>query len=83
MFGKFSTALQSTARAFVPAQTGSAAATFAIALIPVAGAVGAFFDYTKASEVKASLQNALDAAVLAGVNAVSYTHLTLPTNREV
>ena len=71
MFGKFSTALQSTARAFLPARSGSAAATFAVALIPLAGAVGAFFDYSKASEVKASLQNALDAAVLAGVNATS------------
>jgi Flp pilus assembly protein TadG len=71
MFGKLSTALQSTACAFVSARNGSTAVTFAIALIPLAGAVGAFFDYSKASEVKASLQNALDAAVLAGVNVAS------------
>jgi hypothetical protein len=44
---------------------GQAAVMFAIAIVPLAGAVGAAVDYSQGSQVRTSLQKALDAAVLA------------------
>ena len=41
--------------------------TFAIALVPLVGAVGASVDYSKANQVRSSLQSTLDAAILAAV----------------
>jgi hypothetical protein len=44
---------------------------FAFAAIPVIGAIGAAVDFSKISDVKSQMQNALDAAVLAGVTQAS------------
>ena len=54
-------------RALRAAQAGSIAPAFALALVPLIGAAGAAIDYSKANQVKATLQAALDSAVLAGV----------------
>jgi Flp pilus assembly protein TadG len=53
---------------FARACDGNLAVIFALAAIPVIGAIGAAVDLSKANDVKAQLQNALDAAVLAGVS---------------
>jgi len=47
--------------------SGGAAAMFALSLIPIAGAVGASIDYSKASQLRSRMQQVLDGAVLAGV----------------
>jgi len=52
---------------FLRARDGNLAVIFALSAIPVITAVGAAVDLSKVSEVKTQLQNALDAAVLAGV----------------
>lgn len=52
---------------FLRARDGNLAVIFAFAAIPVITAVGTAVDLSKVSEVKTQLQNALDAAVLAGV----------------
>jgi Flp pilus assembly protein TadG len=52
---------------FCRATDGNVAVIFTIAAIPILGAVGAAVDYSKANDVKAQLQTALDSAVLAGV----------------
>jgi len=44
---------------------------FALAALPVIGAIGAAVDFSKASDVRSQMQNSLDAAVLAGVTQVS------------
>ena len=44
---------------------GQAAVMFALAVVPLAGAVGAAVDYSHANSVRTSLQKALDSAVLA------------------
>ena len=46
---------------------GNVAVIFAIAIIPLVGAVGAAVDYSKAGDVKSALQGSLDSAVLGGV----------------
>jgi len=45
---------------------GSVTATFALALIPLVGLVGAAVDYSSANSARTNLQAALDAALLAG-----------------
>ena len=45
---------------------GSLAPMFALALIPIVGAIGAGVDYSRANGIKAGLQATLDSAVLAG-----------------
>ncbi len=47
---------------------GSVMMTFAFAVIPVFGLVGAAVDYSRANNIKSGLQGALDAAVLAGAH---------------
>ena len=44
---------------------------FALSAIPVIGVIGAAVDFSKANDAKSQIQNALDAAVLAGVTQVS------------
>jgi Flp pilus assembly protein TadG len=56
---------------FCGARHGNLAVIFALAAIPVIGAVGAAVDLSKANDVKTQLQNALDAGVLAGVTQIS------------
>jgi Flp pilus assembly protein TadG len=53
------------ARRFRDDVGGHVVLTFALLLIPIIGAVGAAVDYSRASNVRTHLQNALDAAVLA------------------
>jgi Flp pilus assembly protein TadG len=59
----FSRLLQSLHK-FTVTQGGNVAITFAIAILPVAGAVGAAVDYSHANSVKAALQSALDSTAL-------------------
>ncbi|MBV8700471.1 TadE/TadG family type IV pilus assembly protein [Bradyrhizobium sp.] len=56
---------------FCRAREGNLAVIFSLAAIPIIGAVGAAVDLSKANDVKTELQNALDAAVLAGVTQTS------------
>ena len=53
-----------TLRNFCAARCGNVAITFALAAIPMIGVVGAAVDYSRANRVKASMQTALDSAVL-------------------
>src|ERR1041384_1921042 len=46
-------------------EDGQAAVMFALAVVPMLGGVGAAIDYSHGNQVRASLQKALDAAVLA------------------
>src|SRR3954452_18849345 len=56
---------------FCRAREGNLAVIFALAAVPVIGTVGAAVDFSKISEVRTQMQNALDAAVLAGVTQAS------------
>src|SRR5690348_7867170 len=49
---------------FARAQHGNVAIIFALCAIPVLGAVGAAVDYTRASTVRNSMQQVLDATAL-------------------
>ncbi len=55
---------RSTLRAFCHARRGNVAVTFAFAVIPVIGFIGAAYDYSHANSVKADMQAALDATAL-------------------
>ena len=55
---------RSILRAFCSARRGNVAVTFAIAVIPLMGFVGAGYDYSHANSVKADLQAALDSTAL-------------------
>lgn len=59
---------------------GSVAATFALALIPMVGLVGAAVDYSSANSARASLQAALDAALIAGAKDGSANWTTAALN---
>src|SRR5579885_432989 len=60
LWSKFRSAL----RDFRVARGGNVAITFALATVPVIGAVGAGFDYSHANSVKADMQAALDSTAL-------------------
>ena len=51
---------------FAQDERGNIAIIFALVLMPLLAGVGAAMDYSKAADVRAHLQAALDAAVLAG-----------------
>jgi len=51
---------------FTQDSRGTIAVTFGIAFIPLTMAIGVALDYSRANDVRASLQAALDSAVLAG-----------------
>ena len=59
---------------------GSVAATFALALIPLVGLVGAAVDYSSATNARTSLQVALDAALIAGAKDGSTNWATTALN---
>jgi Flp pilus assembly protein TadG len=59
---------------------GSVAATFALALVPVIGLVGAAIDYSAANRARTNLQAALDAALLAGAKDGSANWTTAALN---
>jgi Flp pilus assembly protein TadG len=63
--------LRNLFNAFCRAPEGNLAVIFALAALPVIGAIGAAVDFSKASDVRSQMQNSLDAAVLAGVTQVS------------
>jgi Flp pilus assembly protein TadG len=52
-------------RSFGTATDGNVAIIFALALLPVVGALGVGLDYARGNRVRSELQSALDAAVLA------------------
>jgi Flp pilus assembly protein TadG len=62
---------------FYRASEGNVAVLFAIATVPVIGLIGAAVDYSKANDVKASLQSALDVATLAGVTQPSALQISV------
>jgi Flp pilus assembly protein TadG len=64
---------------FCRAREGNLAVIFALAALPVIGAIGAAVDFSKVSDVKAQMQNSLDAAVLAGVTQVSANQVSTAT----
>jgi Flp pilus assembly protein TadG len=53
-----------TLSAFRSARGGNVAITFAIAVLPILGFVGAAVDYSRANSVKAAMQTALDSTAL-------------------
>lgn len=53
-------------RWFARNQSGSTVVTFALALLPTMGLMGAALDYSRAGDARANLQSAADAAALAG-----------------
>jgi Flp pilus assembly protein TadG len=65
MFGaSFRNPARSAARRFVGANEGNIAVTFAVALVPLLGFVGAAIDYTRANSARSSMQAALDSTAL-------------------
>jgi Flp pilus assembly protein TadG len=65
MFGaSFRNQVRSAATRFVRADAGNIAVTFAIALVPILGFVGAAIDYTRANSARSSMQAALDSTAL-------------------
>jgi len=68
--------LRSLFHEFCRAPEGNLAVVFSLAAIPIIGAVGVAVDFSKANDVKTQLQNALDAAVLAGVTQTSASQVS-------
>ena len=66
MFARLRVALRKSCRQLKHDREGSVAATFALALVPVVGLVGAAVDYSAANNARTNLQVALDAALIAG-----------------
>jgi Flp pilus assembly protein TadG len=65
MFGaSFRNQARRAARRFVGANEGNIAVTFAVALVPILGFVGAAIDYTRANSARSSMQAALDSTAL-------------------
>src|SRR5258708_32592861 len=65
MFGaSFRNQVRSAARRFVGANEANIAVTFAIALVPILGFIGAAVDYTRANSARSSMQAALDSTAL-------------------
>jgi Flp pilus assembly protein TadG len=65
MFAQMAVVLRDLVVRLIRHSDGSLAPTFALALVPMVGAVGVAVDYSRANNVKAGLQATLDAAVLA------------------
>ena len=65
--------------AFCRANNGNISVYFALAAIPIIGAIGGAVDFSKANDVKVRLQNSLDAAVLAGVTQASAQQVSTAT----
>jgi Flp pilus assembly protein TadG len=56
---------------FGRSNAGNVAMIFAIAAVPIVGAIGTAVDYSQASDIKSRLQASLDAALLAGTTQAS------------
>lgn len=61
-------------------RAGQVAVVFALAALPLIGAVGAAVDYSSANGVKAQLQSALDSSLLAGAGDTSGGSVNTATN---
>jgi len=61
--------LKSDMRQFGKDRSGNVILIFALALIPMLGAIGAAIDYSNAAQIRQKMQNAVDAGVLAAVGA--------------
>jgi Flp pilus assembly protein TadG len=72
--------LRNLFNAFCRAREGNLGVIFALAAIPVIGAIGAAVDFSKVSAVKSQMQNSLDAAVLAGVTQASANQVSMAGN---
>ena len=68
MTARLSSAIGSLSRHFLWQSGGSVAPLLALALVPIIGSVGAAVDFSRASDVRAKLQAAVDAAVIAGAH---------------
>jgi Flp pilus assembly protein TadG len=55
---------RSAPRRFIKADQGNIAVTFAFALVPILGFIGAAVDYTRANSARSSMQAALDSTAL-------------------
>src|SRR2546426_9928600 len=66
MFARISSIIGTTGRRLRQNADGSIATTFALALVPMVGLIGTAVDYSRANNIKAGLQAALDSALLAG-----------------
>jgi Flp pilus assembly protein TadG len=66
MFARMGLALRKICSQFERSREGSVVSTFALALVPMVGLVGAAVDYSTANNARTSLQIALDAALIAG-----------------
>jgi Flp pilus assembly protein TadG len=72
--------LRQTLRNFRAARGGNVAITFALATLPIIGAVGAAVDYSRANAVKAAMQASLDStALMLAKNAATLTDSQLQT----
>src|SRR5258708_5232461 len=56
--------IRGAARRFIKADRGNIAVTFAYALVPILGFVGAAIDYTRTNSARSSMQAALDSTAL-------------------
>jgi len=66
---------------FATARAGNVAITFAFALLPIIGFVGAAVDYSRANSVKAAMQTALDStALMLSKEAATDTQAVLKAN---
>jgi Flp pilus assembly protein TadG len=61
---------------FCRANAGNVATIFAIAALPIVGAIGTAVDYSQTSDVKSRLQGALDLALLAGAKQPSASQIS-------
>src|SRR5262249_6928848 len=59
-------AFEHLVRRFIRQTKGAVLPTFTLALIPIMAAIGAALDFSRANNLRAELQAALDSAVLAG-----------------
>jgi hypothetical protein len=66
MRGFWSTVFRRSASRLRQSSDASVLPTFALALVPLMGLVGAAVDYSRANDIRSGLQMALDAAILAG-----------------
>jgi len=65
---------------FGRASGGNVAVIFALAAIPLIGAIGVAIDLARANNVKSQMQKSLDAAVLAGVTQASASQISTATD---
>ncbi len=65
ILNQIDTVMRRKARAFVQNRDGNVAMMFGLALLPILATVGAAIDYSRASNARAQLNNAVDSTVLA------------------